>query len=120
MRGYQPAFERAHTAVELARLAKTIYVEDLECRYITALGAMVAGGVADAELGAEAAFWIEPWIAMVEHKLEEYSSTRPSTRELPRAISHLGSWRAISGWTCSATCSATSPARDRWSTSRHA
>jgi AcrR family transcriptional regulator len=68
---YGPAFETARTASELGRLARAIYDEDLERGYITALGEMVSGGVSDPLLGAEVAARIEPWIAMVERKLQE-------------------------------------------------
>jgi AcrR family transcriptional regulator len=71
MSEYGPVFERARTVPELAALAQRIYSEDLERGYVTALGEMVSGGVTDAELGAEVAARIEPWIAMVERKLEE-------------------------------------------------
>jgi AcrR family transcriptional regulator len=71
MREYGPAFERAWSAPELAGLARTIYAEDLERGYITVLGEMVSGGVTDASLGAEVAARIEPWIEMVERKLEQ-------------------------------------------------
>ena len=67
---YGPAFEAAGTASELGRLARAIYDEDLERGYITALGEMVSGGVSDPLLGAEVAARIEPWIVMVERKLE--------------------------------------------------
>ncbi len=71
MSDYGPAFEAAATAPELARLARTIYDDDLERGNITALGEMVSGGVSDAALGAEVAARIEPWIRMVERKLEQ-------------------------------------------------
>jgi AcrR family transcriptional regulator len=68
---YRPAFDAARTAPELAGLARRIYDEDLERGYITALGEMVSGGVSDPILGAEVAARIEPWIEMVEDKLEQ-------------------------------------------------
>ena len=71
MAEYGPAFERARTPTELAALARTIYADDLERGYITVLGEMVSGGVGDPELGVEVAARIEPWIAMVERKLEQ-------------------------------------------------
>ena len=74
---YRPAFERARTASELGRLARAIYAEDLERGYITALGEMVSGGVSDPLLGAEVAVRIEPWIKMVEHKLEQLLAGSP-------------------------------------------
>ena len=74
---YGPAFEAARTASELGRLARTIYDEDLERGYITALGEMVSGGVSDPLLGAEVAARIEPWIMMVERKLEELLAGSP-------------------------------------------
>jgi hypothetical protein len=52
-------------------LARTIYADDLERGYITVLGEMVSGGVGDTSLGVEVAARIEPWIAMVERKLEQ-------------------------------------------------
>ena len=69
MQEYGPAFERARSAPELMELARTIYANDLERGYITVLGEMVSGGVSDADLGAEVAARIEPWIEMVERKL---------------------------------------------------
>jgi AcrR family transcriptional regulator len=70
MQEYGPAFERASSAPELAQLAREIYASDLERGYITVLGEMVGGGVSDPTLGAEVAARIEPWIDMVERKLE--------------------------------------------------
>jgi AcrR family transcriptional regulator len=69
MRAYQPAFERAGTVSELARLAREIYTEDLDNGYVTVLGEMVAGGVSDPELGREVVARLEPWIEMVERKV---------------------------------------------------
>lgn len=77
MKEYGPAFESAQTASELARLARTIYNEDLERGYVTALGEMVSGGVADAALGAQVAARIEPWVDMVERKLEQLLTGSP-------------------------------------------
>jgi AcrR family transcriptional regulator len=74
---YRPAFGAARTAPELARLARRIYDEDLERGYITALGEMVSGGVSDPILGAEVAARIEPWIEMVERKLEQLLAGSP-------------------------------------------
>lgn len=74
---YGPVFEAARTAVELARLARTIYDEDLERGYVTVLGEMVGGGVSDAVLGAEVTARIEPWIGMVERKLEQLLADSP-------------------------------------------
>jgi hypothetical protein len=68
---YGPAFETARTASELGQLARAIYDEDLERGYITALGEMVSGGVSDPLLGAAVGARIEPWITMVERKLEQ-------------------------------------------------
>jgi AcrR family transcriptional regulator len=69
MEAYRPAFVRAATIPELASLAREIYTADLEQGYVTVLGELVAGGVADRELGREVVQRIEPWIAMVEQKL---------------------------------------------------
>jgi AcrR family transcriptional regulator len=77
MNDYGPAFEAARTAPELARLARTIYDDDLERGNITALGEMVSGGVSDASLGAEVSARIEPWIGMVEGKLEQLLGDSP-------------------------------------------
>ena len=74
---YGLAFETARTPSELGRLARAIYDEDLERGYITALGEMVSGGVSDPLLGAEVAARIEPWIMMVERKLEELLAGSP-------------------------------------------
>ncbi len=91
---YGPAFERARTPSELARLARAIYDEDLERGHITALGEMVSGGVSDPLLGAEVAARIEPWIAMVQVKLEQLIASSPigslvSSRDLAFAIVSL-------------------------------
>jgi AcrR family transcriptional regulator len=74
---YGPAFANARTPSELGRLARTIYDEDLDRGYITALGEMVSGGVSDPLLGAEVAARIEPWIVMVARKLEELLAGSP-------------------------------------------
>jgi AcrR family transcriptional regulator len=75
--GYGAAFEAARAPSELARLARVIYDEDLERGYTTALGEMVSGGVSDPLLGAEIAARIEPWIAMVERKLDQLLEGSP-------------------------------------------
>jgi AcrR family transcriptional regulator len=77
MDAYRSAFERARTIPELVTLAREIYAEDLQNGYVTVLGEMVAGGVADAELGGEVAARLQPWIGMVESKLRELVSGSP-------------------------------------------
>ena len=74
---YGPAFATARTPSELGRLARAIYDEDVDRGYITALGEMVSGGVSDPLLGAEVAARIEPWIVMVQRKLEELLAGSP-------------------------------------------
>jgi AcrR family transcriptional regulator len=74
---YGPRFEGARTASELGQLARVIYDEDLERGYVTALGEMVSGGVSDPLLGAEVTARIEPWISMVERKIEELLAGSP-------------------------------------------
>jgi AcrR family transcriptional regulator len=71
MQQYGPQVEAAVSAPALVRLARQIYDDDLERGYVTALGEMVAGGVSDPVLGAEVAARIEPWIQMIERKLEQ-------------------------------------------------
>ena len=74
---YGAALEAASTPTELVRLARIIYDEDLDRGYTTALGEMVSGGVADPVLGAAVTARIEPWIAMVERKLEQLLDGTP-------------------------------------------
>jgi AcrR family transcriptional regulator len=69
MSAYRPAFEQAQTVSELAGLAREIYREDLENGYVTVLGEMVAGGVSDRELGRQVVARLQPWVAIVEHKI---------------------------------------------------
>jgi AcrR family transcriptional regulator len=71
MEEYGPLLQEAGSARELAALARRIYMDDLRRGYVTALGEMVAGGVADAQLGAGVAARIEPWIVLVRDKLEQ-------------------------------------------------
>jgi AcrR family transcriptional regulator len=71
MREYGPAFEAARSAPQMIDLARTIRSDDLERGYITVLGEMVSGGVSDSRLGAQVAARIDPWIDMVEDKLEQ-------------------------------------------------
>jgi AcrR family transcriptional regulator len=71
MEEYGPQLQAAGAARELAALARRIYMDDLRRGYVTALGEMVAGGVADAALGAGVAARIEPWIVLVRDKLEQ-------------------------------------------------
>ena len=77
MSEYRTAFERAASATELAALARTVHADDLDSGYITVLGEMVSGGVTDPTLGAEVAARIEPWIELVEHKLEQLLEGTP-------------------------------------------
>ncbi|MGI8714881.1 MAG: TetR/AcrR family transcriptional regulator [Solirubrobacteraceae bacterium] len=74
MQEYWPELEAAVSAPELARLARRIYDDDLRHGYVTALGEMVAGGVADPQLGTAVAARIEPWIELVERKLDQLLS----------------------------------------------
>jgi len=91
MRAYGPAFEHAGTVSELAALAREIYDEDLENGYVTVLGEMVAGGVSDAALGRQVVARLEPWMEMVECKVDAllagsvFESMVPS-RDLAYAI----------------------------------
>jgi AcrR family transcriptional regulator len=91
MRAYRPAFERAQTVAELAALARDIYREDLENGYVTVLGEMVAGGVSDRELGRAVVARIQPWVEMVELKIQALVAGSPfesiaSPRDLAFAI----------------------------------
>ncbi len=70
LEAYRDTFERARTVPELAALAREIYAEDLENGYVTVLGEMVAGGVSDPELGPEVVARMQPWIDMVQRKIE--------------------------------------------------
>lgn len=70
MGAYGAALERARTIPELASLARKIYAEDLENGYVTVLGEMVAGGVSDTELGCEVSVRLQPWMDIVEDKLQ--------------------------------------------------
>jgi len=70
MQEYGPRLAAAGSARELAALARRIYDDDLERGYVTALGEMVAGGVADPVLGSAVAARIEPWIGLLRGKLE--------------------------------------------------
>jgi AcrR family transcriptional regulator len=83
MRAYAPAFEGARTVSELARLAREIYREDLENGYVIVLAEMVAGGLADAELGAEVAARLQPWIDTLEGKLREVIAGSPLESIVP-------------------------------------
>jgi AcrR family transcriptional regulator len=78
MNEYGPAFADARGPRELATLARSIHADDVERGYVTVLGEMVSGGVADAELGAEVAARIEPWIAMVAGKVEQLLEGSPA------------------------------------------
>ena len=77
MREYGPQIEAAVSPPELVGLVRRIYDDDLERGYVTALGEMVAGGVSDPALGAEVAARIDPWIALVESKLEQLLGGSP-------------------------------------------
>jgi AcrR family transcriptional regulator len=70
MLAYRPAFENARTVSELAALARAIYAEDLENGYVKVLAEMVGGGMSDSRLGGEVVARIEPWIDMVQRKVE--------------------------------------------------
>jgi AcrR family transcriptional regulator len=70
LEAYRETFERACTVPELAALAREIYAEDLENGYVTVLGEMVGGSVSDAELGPEVVARMQPWIDMVQRKIE--------------------------------------------------
>ncbi len=71
MEEYGPQLRAAESVPDLARLARQIYDDDLTRGHVTALGEMVAGGVSDPVLGAEVAARIEPWIALVQDRLDD-------------------------------------------------
>jgi AcrR family transcriptional regulator len=83
MHAYRHAFEQAQTIPELANLAREIYAEDLQNGYVTVLGEMVAGGVANGELGKAVAARLRPWIDMVESKLRALLAGSPLESVLP-------------------------------------
>ena len=77
MLAYGPAFEQAQTISELAALAQRIHAEDLENGYVTVLVEMVAAGAADRELGGEVAAYVDPWVELVERKLQALLGRSP-------------------------------------------
>lgn len=83
---YQVPFEQASTPTELAALARTIYLEDLERGYITVLGEMVSAGIGDPDLAGEVAARIEPWIEMVERKLDQMTPAPLRALASPRDL----------------------------------
>lgn len=86
MSDYRAPFEQASTPTELAALARTIYLEDLEHGYITVLGEMVSAGIGDLDLAREVAARIEPWIEMVERKLEQMTPAPLRALASPRDL----------------------------------
>ncbi len=83
MRAYAPALEHARTVSELAALAREIYAEDLQNGYVTVLGEMVAGGITNAALGSDVAARLQPWIAMIEHKVGTLVAGSPLESVVP-------------------------------------
>lgn len=83
MRAYGSRFESAGTVAELATLAREIYAEDLENGYVTVLGEMVAGGVSDADFGAEVVARLRPWIELVERKVSVLLAGSPLQSLVP-------------------------------------
>jgi AcrR family transcriptional regulator len=83
MQTYRATLEQAQTLSELAALARRIYAEDLENGYVTVLVEMVAGGASDAELGGEVTSRLQPWIDLVEAKLQELFSGSPFESMVP-------------------------------------
>ncbi len=71
------AFQGATTATEVAAVVRAIYAEDLREGYVTVLAEMVAAGMTDAELGAAVAARIEPWMAIVQAKIDELLGDSP-------------------------------------------
>jgi AcrR family transcriptional regulator len=87
MQEYGPELRAAASAPELARLARRIYDDDLERGHVTALGEMVAGGMSDPVLGAEVAARIEPWIELVQGKLDRLlEGSAPPLMVAPRDL----------------------------------
>lgn len=72
-----PELEAARTPSELVALARRIHDDDVRRGYVTVLGEMVSGGVSDPELGAAVAARIEPWIELVQRKLEQLLDGSP-------------------------------------------
>jgi AcrR family transcriptional regulator len=83
MDAYGPSFERAQTVPELMGLIRRTYDEDLEHGYIAVLGEMVAAGVTDAALGPQVAARLEPWIDLVERKLDQLLDGSPFAELAP-------------------------------------
>ena len=86
MHEYRVPFERASTPTELAALARTIYEDDLDRGYITVLGEMVSAGIGDRDLAADVAARIEPWIEMLERKLEQMTPAPLRALASPRDL----------------------------------
>lgn len=77
MAAYGDEFDAATTASELAALARRTHDEDLEHGYIAVLCEMVAAGMTDPELGPEVVERLEPWIQLVERKVEQFADGSP-------------------------------------------
>lgn len=71
MEAYGEEFEAAKTASELAALVRRSYAEDLELGYVAVLSEMVAAGMTDEQLGPQVAERLDPWIELVEQKLDQ-------------------------------------------------
>ena len=79
---YRQTLARVRTTRGLLRALSRLYEEDRRTGHVTILAQMVAGGLADPELGAAVAARVEPWVSLTADAMRSVVPA-PLTRRLP-------------------------------------
>jgi AcrR family transcriptional regulator len=83
MERYEGALDSAGTPADLLRIAREVYLEDLESGHITVLAEMLAGSLTNPELGPEITARMEPWIDFAERAVNKAVEGTPFAGLLP-------------------------------------
>jgi AcrR family transcriptional regulator len=83
MNAYREPFEQATALGDLAALGRRIHEEDLANGYVVVLGELVTAGASRPQLGAGVAACLQPWLDMVERKVEALLAGSPLQALVP-------------------------------------
>ncbi len=83
MERYEAALSSTSGPADLLRVAREIYLEDLESGHITVLAEMIAGSLTNPELGPEITARMEPWIDFAENAVSRAVEGTPLAGLIP-------------------------------------
>lgn len=71
MQRYESLLDETHTIEDLVRLARSIYIEDLEAGHVTVLSELIGGSLQHKELGPQVRQRLKPWVEYTTRAIEK-------------------------------------------------